>query len=192
MTQPPAQTSPQLSIVLTFFNEEGGLEALMEEIGAAMSAFDFEIIGVDDGSSDATASILETIQKSEPRLRVVRHERNVGKSRAVRSGVLAARASIIATLDGDGQNDPAEIPMVLEKLKGDVALVAGERVGRKGAASRKIASRFANGLRRRLLRDGAVDTGCALKVFYREAFLRLPYFDNSHRYMPALMRREGI
>ena len=192
MAKPPAPTSPAVSIVITFFNEEGGLEELMNEISAAMSAFDFETIAVNDGSNDATAAILENIAKSEPRLRVLHHEQNVGKSRAVRTGVLAARASVIATLDGDGQNDPADIPPLLEKLNGDVVLVAGERIGRKGAASRKMASRFANGLRRRVLRDGAADTGCGLKAFYREAFLRLPYFDNCHRYVPALMRREGF
>jgi len=157
----------------------------------------FEIITVDDASSDSTLSVLIDLKNKFPQLRVIAHRDNSGQSRAVRTGILAARGEIIATLDGDGQNDPADIPALVEQLTREgapmlLAMVAGEREKRQDTAAKKFASRFANGLRKRVLRDGANDTGCGLKVFYRGAFLRLPYFDHLHRYLPAMMVREGL
>lgn len=191
----PKAASPKVSVVVPVFNEEGGLDAFMDEIDTAMRGHDFEIVAVDDGSTDETFQTLSAARERHPGLRVIRHAKNAGKSRAIRTGVLAARAPIVATLDGDGQNVPADAPSLIERLqKGDppLAMIAGERVGRQDTASKKVASRLANGIRGTLLRDGSADTGCGLKVFYRDAYLRLPYFDNMHRYVPALMRREGF
>jgi glycosyltransferase involved in cell wall biosynthesis len=126
---------------------------------------------------------------------VLAHRRNSGQSRAIRSGVLAARGDIVVTLDGDGQNDPADGPALVDALVAggpNLAMVGGERVKRQDSQAKKVASRIGNGVRKRLLNDDANDTGCGLKAFRREAFLRLPYFDHIHRYLPALMRREGF
>lgn len=185
-------TSPAISVVAPMYNEAGGASELVDEIAKALGDIDHEIIIVDDASTDDTPSKLREAQKRHPQLRVLRHERNAGQSRALRTGVLAARAELVAMLDGDGQNDPADIPALLARLEQTGAdMAAGERLGRKDTAAKKWASRAANAFRRRILRDGAADTGCGLKVFRREAFLRLPYFDHMHRYLPALMRREG-
>lgn len=184
--------SPAISIVAPMYNEAGGVAQLVDEIAAALNHMEHEIIIVDDASTDDTLSKLREAQKRHARLRILRHERNAGQSRALRTGVLAARAGLVAMLDGDGQNDPADIPRLLARLEETGAdMAAGERLGRQDAAAKKWASRAANAFRRRVLRDGAADTGCGLKVFRREAFLRLPYFDHMHRYLPALMRREG-
>lgn len=193
---PAATAGPALSVVAPMYNEAGGAVALVREIAAALAAIDHEIIIVDDHSSDETGVLLAGEKANTPQLRVLRHGDNAGQSRAVRTGVLAARAPVIATLDGDGQNDPADIPRLYEALNARadtfVAMVAGERQVRRDSAAKRWASSLANRLRRGLLKDGAADTGCGLKVFYREAFLRLPYFDHMHRYLPALMRREGF
>jgi len=186
-----------LSIVVPMFNEEGGAAALVAEIASALAAIDHEIIVVDDASSDATRERLLAMRATHKQLRVIAHAANAGQSRAVRTGVLAARAPAVATLDGDGQNDPADIPALFRQLTREgapeaLAMVAGERRERKDAASKKWASRFANSVRARLLKDGAADTGCGLKLFAREAFMRLPAFDHMHRYLPALMAREGF
>ena len=193
---PAPAPSPALSVVAPMFNEAGGAAALIDEIAAALSAVPCEIIVVDDCSTDETLSVLHEVQARRPHLRVMAHERNAGQSRAIQTGVLAARAPVVATLDGDGQNDPADIPALYAALTvadapGALAMVAGERRLRQDSAAKKWASRLANGVRKSLLRDGANDTGCGLKVFYRAAFLRLPYFDHMHRYLPALMRRDG-
>ena len=174
--------------------EAGGAGALVDEIAAALSGVDHEIIVVDDASSDATLQTLRDARLRHPQLRIMRHEQNAGQSRALRTGVIAARAPVIAMLDGDGQNDPADIRELYRQLHGntDLAMVAGERRGRQDVAAKKIASRAANGIRRWLLKDGAADTGCGLKLFRRDAFLALPYFDHMHRYLPALMAREGL
>ncbi|WP_375201991.1 glycosyltransferase family 2 protein [Hyphococcus sp.] len=185
---------PAISVVAPMHNEAGGAGALADEIAAALNGVDHEIIMVDDASTDETVETLKAARTRHPQLRILRHEKNAGQSRAVRTGILAARAPVIATLDGDGQNDPADIPALYEKLMdgGDrLAMVAGERRGRQDSQAKKIASRAANAIRRRLLNDGSADTGCGLKLFKREAFLRLPYFDHIHRYLPALMVREG-
>lgn len=189
--------APALSVVAPMFDEEGGAAALIAEISSTLDGIDFEIIAVDDCSRDATVEALQRAQTGEPRLRILRHGANAGQSRAIRTGVLSARAPVIATLDGDGQNDPAGVRPLFEQLTrvdapSILAMVAGERVNRQDVAAKKTASRLANSIRRRLLDDGAADTGCGLKLFYRDAYLRLPYFDHSHRYLPAMMRREGF
>lgn len=190
------QGAPALSVVVPMFNEEGGAEALAVEIAGALSGIRHEIIIVDDCSTDETRARLLAARTRAPQLRLLAHAANAGQSRAVRTGVLAARASVVATLDGDGQNDPADVAGLYYALTragapADLAMVAGERRKREDSAAKKWASRIANRVRARLLKDGAADTGCGLKVFYREAFLRLPAFDHMHRYLPALMRREG-
>jgi glycosyltransferase involved in cell wall biosynthesis len=185
---------PRYSIVVPVFDEEGAAAALALEIAAAFAGEAFEIIFVDDASRDATRNALIALLPGTPELRVLTHARNAGQSRAIRTGVLAARAPVIVTLDGDGQNDPADAPALARALEAGpprLGLIGGERRERKDRAAKRWASRMANGVRRRLLRDRAVDTGCGLKAMRREALLRLPYFDHMHRYLPALMLREG-
>ncbi|PQA88462.1 glycosyltransferase family 2 protein [Hyphococcus luteus] len=194
MSDAPSLT-PSISVVAPMHNEAGGAGALAAEIAAALADVDHEIILVDDASSDDTLKVLKAARAGLPQLRILRHEKNAGQSRAVRTGVLAARGAVIAMLDGDGQNDPADIPALYRQLmesNGGLAMVAGERRGRQDSAAKKAASRAANAIRKKLLNDGSADTGCGLKVFRRDAFLRLPYFDHMHRYLPALMAREGF
>jgi glycosyltransferase involved in cell wall biosynthesis len=187
-------TRPEVSVVVPVFNESGAAADLAREIAAAFAGHSLEILFVDDCSRDDTRARLLALKAEIPALRVLGHSANAGQSRAVRTGVLAARGDIIVTLDGDGQNDPADAPRLVEALKSgppELALVGGERMRRQDSAAKKVASRIGNGVRKRLLRDTANDTGCGLKAFRREAFLRLPYFDHIHRYLPALMLREG-
>jgi dolichol-phosphate mannosyltransferase len=182
---------PEVSIVVPVFNEAEAAPALAREIIAAFARRPVEILFVDDASTDGTAAALAAI----PEVSVLRHARNAGQSRAIRTGVMAARALIIVTLDGDGQNDPADAPALAEALSQgppQLGMVAGERRERRDSASKRWASRLANGLRRRVLNDGASDTGCGLKAIRREVYLRLPYFDHQHRYLPALVKREGF
>ena len=186
----------QLSIVIPARNEADNIIALVEAIDRALVAHaPFEIIVVDDGSTDASVARITDRARSMPHLRLVRHDRSGGQSAAVHSGVLAATALIVCTLDGDGQNPPEELPklaaLLLADTTGRIGLVAGQRVGRQDTWSKKLASRLANALRGWLLRDGTRDTGCGLKAFRREAFLALPYFDHMHRYLPALFARDG-
>ena len=186
--------TPDISVVVPVFDEAGAAAALAREIAQAFQGRNFEILFIDDASRDGTRAALEAAKAEIPQLRVLAHRRNAGQSRAIRSGVLAARGAIIVTLDGDGQNDPADGPGLADALLAgppELALVGGERVRRQDSMAKKFASRIGNGVRRRLLRDSANDTGCGLKAFRREAFLRLPYFDHLHRYLPALMQREG-
>ncbi len=186
---------PEVSIVVPAFNEAGAAAPLAAEIATAIAPRRYEKIFVDDASEDGTVAELEAARDALPALRVLRHARRAGQSRAIRTGVLAARAAIIVTLDGDGQNDPADAPRLARALIAaapGVGLIGGERTGRRDSASRRLASTLANGIRRRILADGAVDTGCGLKAIRREAFLRLPYFDHLHRYLPAMMLREGF
>ena len=187
--------TPQLSVVVPVHNEEDNVAPLVGEIVAALRGHvDFEIVYVDDTSKDATLQRLRGLQATVPELRVVRHLTNAGQSTAVRNGVKAARAPWIATLDGDGQNDPADILRLLEaRTDADAAtkLFAGWRVDRQDTASKRRASRWANAIRSRALRDATPDTGCGIKLFERAAFLDLPYFDHMHRYLPALMQRAG-
>jgi dolichol-phosphate mannosyltransferase len=183
-----------ISVVVPVKDEAGNVAPLTREIAAALKGQAHEIIFVDDGSSDGTGEALAGMKGKIPELRVLRHDRNLGQSRGIRTGVQAARGEIIVTLDGDGQNDPADIPKLLEALKADPALgmASGIRVKRKDSASRRMASRLGNSLRNRLLGDGASDTGCGLKVFRRQAYLDLPYFDHMHRFLIALMLRDGV
>jgi dolichol-phosphate mannosyltransferase len=176
-------------------NEAGNIALLVGEIAAALAGSQFEVVYVNDGSTDATDAELKQLMAQHPWLRRVRHETSCGQSAAVRSGVAAARGSVIVTLDGDGQNDPRFIPALLRALETGaprVGLVAGQRVGRKASGFKKLQSRIANAVRGAVLRDGTRDTGCGLKAFYRDVFLRLPYFDGLHRFLPALVRRDGF
>ena len=186
---------PQLSVVVPVHNEEDNVAPLVGEIVAALRGLiDFEIVYVDDTSRDATLQRLRELQATTPELRVIHHLSNAGQSTAVRNGVKASRAPWIATLDGDGQNDPADIPKLLEKRDaGDrqTKLYAGWRVNRQDSGSKRWASKWANAIRARMLRDDTPDTGCGIKLFERAAFLDLPYFDHMHRYLPALMQRAG-
>lgn len=187
---------PVISVVVPAFNEAENVENLATEIAQALSEIAFEMIFIDDASTDDTKDVLIEMKSRFPELRVLSHRQNSGQSRGVRSGVLAAAAPYIATLDSDGQNDPADIPALFAQLTradapADLAMVGGRRAKRIDSAAKKIASRLGNGVRKKLLKDEADDTGCGLKVFTREAFLRLPYFDHIHRYIPALMLREG-
>jgi glycosyltransferase involved in cell wall biosynthesis len=187
-------SAPDISVVVPVFDEEGAAPALAREIAAAFASRSFEVIFVDDASRDGTRAALKALSAEIPQLRVLAHRRNSGQSRSIRTGILAARAPVIVTLDGDGQNDPADGPVLVDALaagSADLALVGGERVKRQDSRAKKLASRVGNGVRKRLLKDTANDTGCGLKAFRREAFLRLPYFDHIHRYLPALMLREG-
>lgn len=194
-----------ISIVTPMFREADGAVDHVSEIVAAMAdlgSVPFEIIVVDDGSDDDTVIRLMAARAGGLDFRLICHQKNAGQSRAIRTGVLAARYGVIGMIDGDGQNDPADIPRLFEKLcslaqqpaqaSRPVMMIAGERGKREDSGAKKIASKVANHVRQALLDDGAVDSGCGLKVFYREAFLRLPYFDHLHRYLPFLMKREGF
>ena len=197
MTEPvPSDGQPRLSIVVPVRNEQGNIAPLVHDIETACAGIGaFELIYVDDGSSDGTAAALAELALARPWLRVVRHAQSCGQSAAVRSGVRAATAPIVATLDGDGQNDPAFIPAMLTQLEaaGPAAgLVQGQRVGRKDTGFKRMQSRIANKVRGAILKDGTRDTGCGLKCFRRDAYLALPYFDALHRFMPALVVREGL
>lgn len=184
---------PLVSIVIPMHNEEGAVSQLIEDIStAAQTLGNYEIIAVDDGSSDATHDRLVAIQKNRPNLRIVRHQKAGGQSAAVHSGVGAARARICCTLDGDGQNPPSNLPLLwtplLNDTEGKIGLVAGQRIKRQDTAAKKFASKGANALREWILRDGTRDTGCGMKAFPRDVFLSMPYFDHMHRYLPALFK----
>ena len=191
----PSAAPPRLSVVVPVRNEEGNIEPLLRDIEKACADIGgFEVIYVNDGSTDRTAAVLAEMARSRPWLSVVRHAESCGQSAAVRSGVRAAQAPIVATLDGDGQNDPIFLPAMLTQLEAAGAgtgLVQGQRVGRRDTGFKKMQSRVANAVRGAILRDGTRDTGCGLKCFRREAYLALPYFDALHRFMPALIVREG-
>lgn len=186
---------PELSVVVPVFNERDNVTPLVDEIVAALRGrIAFEIVYVDDCSRDDTLAVLKALKQRVPELRVLQHMTQSGQSTAVRNGVKAARGAWIATLDGDGQNDPADIPKLLAaraSAAATVKLFAGWRVHRQDSGSKRIASKLANAIRRRLLRDDTPDTGCGIKLFERAAFLDLPYFDHMHRYLPALMQRAG-
>jgi dolichol-phosphate mannosyltransferase len=186
---------PAVAVVVPVRNEAGNIATLVAEIAKALDGqWRFEVIYVNDGSSDGSEAELKRLMAQYPWLRRVRHKRSCGQSAAVRSGVTAARAPLIVTLDGDGQNDPAFIPAMLRALEAGaprVGLIAGQRVGRQASGFKKFQSRIANAVRSAVLRDGTRDTGCGLKAFPREVFLGLPYFDGLHRFLPALVKREG-
>ena len=186
---------PGVSVVVPVRNEAGNIAPLVTEIVAALAGRPFEVIYVDDGSNDSTAQELRALMGERPWLRFIRHEETCGRSAAVRTGVMMARAPIVVTLDGDGQNDPAFLPELIAGLERNaprVGLVAGQRVGRKASGFKKLQSRVANVVRRALLGDGSRDSACGLKALRRDLFMSLPYFDGLHRFLPALVRREGF
>ncbi len=191
---------PDLSVVVPVHNERDNVTPLLTEIAAALRGrCDFEIVYVDDLSRDDTLAVLSAAKAQFPELRVLRHTTQSGQSTALRNGIKAARGAWIATLDGDGQNDPADIPKLLamrdesQHSESDraIKLFAGWRVNRKDTGSKRWASKAANAIRSRLLRDETPDTGCGIKLFERATFLDLPYFDHMHRYLPALVQRAG-
>lgn len=186
-----------LSVVVPVHNEAENLKPLLNEICKALETIrDFEIIYIDDGSTDDTYVRLIELARDIPQLRVLKHRRTYGQSTALLTGVRYARAPLIATLDGDGQNDPADIPALLNRLEAlrrehELAMVVGYRKKRQDTEWRRISSRIANAVRSKLLGDNTPDTGCGLKVFSKELFLSLPYFDHMHRFLPALAQRAG-
>ena len=189
-------SEPQFSVVVPVCNEAENVEPLVREIHAALGELDYEMIFIDDGSTDDTAMILRQLKGEFPALRVLRHSFRSGQSAAVASGVRAARAPWIATLDGDGQNDPADIRRLIaardDAAHRGVQLFMGNRkASRKDTAFRKLQSSVANGVRSGLLGDGTPDTGCGIKLFERAAFMELPRFDHMHRFLPALFMRHG-
>lgn len=186
----------EIAVVVPVHNEGENIRPLIEEISAALNGVaNYEIVYVNDGSGDDTAQKLDEMAAEQPRLSIYKHAVACGQSAAVATGVKRARATFIATLDGDGQNDPADIPALFAKLKDsdnpDYLLVAGWRAKRKDTEWKRFQSKLANAVRKKLLGDNTPDTGCGLKVFTREAFLDMPRFDHMHRYLPALMIRRG-
>lgn len=185
-----------VSVIIPVKNEAGNISPLIDEILAAAEHFPLcEIIVVNDGSTDDTARIVSERTATDPRIKLVTHTRSGGQSAAVHSGVLVATGEICATLDGDGQNPPSELSKLVAPLlgaqTGRLGLMAGQRVKRQDTLSKRLASKFANGIRSRVLRDGTRDTGCGLKAFRRDAFLMLPFFNHMHRYLPALFTKDG-
>lgn len=193
---PASDAKVDVSVVVPVRNEADNVAPLVAEIVAALNGrWAYEIIYVNDGSTDATGQRLLELMKRHPQLRQLRHATSSGQSAAVRSGVRAARGDIVATLDGDGQNNPAFLPELIaaiEKGGSRIGLAAGQRVGRKDTGFKRWQSRTANAVRNAILKDGTRDTGCGLKAFRREVFLSMPYFDGLHRFLPALVRREGF
>jgi dolichol-phosphate mannosyltransferase len=188
--------SLELSVVVPVCNEAENVEPLVREIHAALGSRAYEMIFVDDGSTDGTSAILRALKAEFPSLRVLHHSFRSGQSAAVANGVRAARAPWIATLDGDGQNDPADIPKLLAERelpanRGVQLFMGNRKASRKDTAFRKLQSSIANGVRSSLLGDGTPDTGCGIKLFSRETFLELPRFDHMHRFLPALFMRQG-
>ena len=186
----------EFSVVVPVHNESGNVETLVREIATALDGRAYEMVFVDDASTDDTRAVLAGLKKDFPALRVLSHRHNAGQSRAIRTGVRAARGRVVGTLDGDGQNDPADLPDLYRALTRadapeNLAMVMGRRAKRKDTAWKRFGSRFANSIRKRMLRDDCDDSGCGIKVVKRDAFLSLPYFDHMHRYMPALIKAEG-
>jgi len=192
-----AETSatPEISVVIPVCNEAENVGPLAQEIATALAGRPFEILFVDDGSTDSTAAAVLAARASIPQVRLLRHSFRSGQSAAVTSGVRLARAEWVGTLDGDGQNDPADLPKLLAARSrpenAAVALFQGHRTTRKDTGFRKLQSRIANGVRSKMLGDGTPDTGCGIKLLHRPAYLELPKFDHMHRFLPALFQRAG-
>ncbi len=188
---------PDFSVVVPMHNEAASVASLVAEILAACSPVGrFELIIVDDASTDETAAKVLSLMRGYPWLRLVRHDRQAGQSAAIHSGVQAARGPIVCMLDGDGQNPPDNLPSLLAAFlapgsSAQLGLVAGQRVGRQDTLAKRLSSRFANRLRAYILKDRTRDTGCGLKAFRRDAYLALPFFNHQHRYLPALFSRDG-
>ena len=185
-----------LSVVIPVQNEEENVRMLIDEVRQALDGvLNYELIYVNDGSTDSTLEILEQYRSGFSLLKIISHEKGVGQSTAVQTGVKHAESPVIATLDGDGQNDPADIPalfqVLIENSATGVVLVNGYRKKRKDTFIKRMSSRFANGIRRWLLDDDTPDTGCGLKVFSRNAYLEIPFFDHLHRFLPAMMINGG-
>jgi dolichol-phosphate mannosyltransferase len=189
-------STPDVSVIVPVRNEAGNIEPLIREIAAALSGRrSFEIVYVDDGSSDGTPAELVRLKAELPFLRSLRHETSCGQSCAVRTGIRAAQGSLMVTIDGDGQNDPAYIPALVDALTAGgtgMGMIAGQRLGRKDTGFKRWQSKTANKVRGWVLKDGTRDTGCGLKAVRRDVYLALPYFDALHRFMPALVKREGF
>ena len=186
--------APAVSVIVPVRNEAGNIGPLVAEIAAALAGREFEVVYVNDGSTDGTEAELKQLMAERPWLRQVRHARSCGQSAAVRTGIMAARAPVVVTIDGDGQNNPAFIPKLVDALEQGrprVGLIAGQRLGRKDTGFKRMQSRIANRVRGAVLRDGTRDTGCGLKAIERDLFLAMPYFDGLHRFLPALVKREG-
>ena len=189
---------PDISVVIAVKDEVHAIDRLVREITNVLGASpDYEIVVVDDGSTDGTVDALLDLRTHDPRVSVLQHRMNYGQSAALRTGVRAAIGALVVMLDGDGQNDPADIPRLLETYRrlsrgSGVRLVTGRRARRQDSAIKRVSSRIANAVRGWVLRDGSQDSGCGLKVIDREVFLRLPYFNHMHRFLPALVRREGF
>lgn len=187
---------PEFSVVVPVHNEAENVEKLASEIAGVLGGRAYEMIFVDDSSSDDTRARLHSLKAKLPLLRVIAHRRNAGQSRAVRSGVQSAKAPVIVTLDGDGQNDPGDIiGLVGQLIRPDagshLALIQGRRENRRDSGWKRFGSRLANSVRGSMLKDKSPDSGCGARAFRREAYLQLPYFDHMHRYLPALMQSEG-
>ena len=194
------ENTPLVSVVIPLLNESGNVLPLIEEISLILGSYapvgtNYEIICVDDGSTDATAQEIKQAKADNPRVRLIKHPKRLGMSAALRNGIRRAKAPWILTIDGDRQNDPSDAPRLLDlawmKGRDRKVLVAGIRVNRKDTASKRLASRFANKIRKMLLNDNCPDTGCSLKVFLRDSYLELPFFSGLHRFMPALLKLYG-
>jgi glycosyltransferase involved in cell wall biosynthesis len=188
--------NPKISVVIPCRNEEANLAFLLDEVERALAGCPFEIIVVDDGSTDGTRRMVtERMRTPGSPVRLIGHDRSAGQSAAIRSGVFAASGDVIATMDGDGQNDPTYIPKLVGALIAagpGTGIVAGQRLKRTDTRLKQLSSRFANGLREKMLHDGTRDSGCGLKALPAALFRQLPYFDGWHRYLPALVLREGL
>ncbi len=190
----------KISLVIPAYNEEGNIGRLVEESFKAIPPDVLgEIIVVDDNSNDGSIHEINSLRKISKKLRYIRHLTNAGQSAGLRTGILAAKFPVIAQMDGDGQNDPHDISKMYQQLDdpldnsgiNKVALVGGIRTSRKDTGSKRLASRAANKIRDWVLRDGCPDTGCGIKIYWKSAFLRLPFFSSIHRYLPALFQTYG-
>jgi len=196
MENPLGSPIKHISVVIPFYNEQDNIQPLLTEVCAALTGVKHEIIAVDDGSIDNTLSVLQSLKAQLPTLHIIKHQRNFGQSAAIGSGVQAAKFDMITTLDGDGQNDPADIPALLNAVQehaqhGKTIVALGKRRKRQDNWLRRISSRIANDIRQKLLNDDCPDTGCGLKFFPRATFLSLPHFNHMHRFLPALFKRHG-
>ena len=188
---------PELAVIIPIYNEAANILSLLDEISLSLSGFinNYEIIFVDDGSEDNSVRLLQKIRVNYSQLRILVHHKCCGQTASIITGICSTEASLIATLDGDGQNDPADIPELYKTIRNsqdrDSLLIVGNRTNRQDTLTKRISSKIANNIRGKLLKDNTPDTGCGLKIFSRSAFLKMPHFDHMHRFLPALMIRNG-